>query len=75
MLPFDFYIPEKNMCIEFNGIQHYEPSIFFGGEESYKKRKNNDKIKQKFCKKNKIILKIINYKDNIEKKLNKILYD
>jgi formylmethanofuran dehydrogenase subunit E len=29
-LPFDFFIPSKNICIEYNGIQHYEytPEFF-----------------------------------------------
>lgn len=27
-LPFDFYILDKNLCIEFDGIQHFEPTRF-----------------------------------------------
>lgn len=29
-LPFDFYLPEHNICIEFNGTQHYKMSTYFG---------------------------------------------
>lgn len=30
-LPFDFYIPIQNICIEYNGEQHYRPFKIFGG--------------------------------------------
>ena len=35
-LPFDFYLPEFNMCIEFQGRQHYEAVDYFGGELALK---------------------------------------
>ena len=37
-LPFDFYLPNNNICIEYNGKQHYEINNFFGGEESFTKQ-------------------------------------
>jgi len=68
-LPFDFYLPEHNMCIEYNGEQHYKPINNWGGEEKFKLIKNRDKIKAQFCKKNKIELKIISYNQKIRDKL------
>jgi len=67
-LPFDFYLPERNICIEFQGIQHYEPREFFGGEKTFKERKFLDNIKREYCKDNNIKLLEISYKDfkNIE---------
>ena len=59
MLPFDFYLPDYNICIEFNGIQHYKPVDIFGGEESFKLTKLRDGIKEKYCKNNELS---INYK-------------
>lgn len=63
-LPFDFYIEKINLCIEFDGKQHYEP-VQFGGIskqraiDGYKKAVKNDKIKNRYCLKNKInILRI-----------------
>ena len=47
-LPFDFYI-ENKYVIEFDGKQHFSPIDFFGGEESYQKRRNNDLIKNNYC--------------------------
>lgn len=55
-LPFDFYIPTMRTCIEFDGLQHYQPLKFFGGRESYEKLKINDKIKNDYCEDNYINL-------------------
>jgi hypothetical protein len=49
-LRFDFYIPEKNICIEFDGIQHFKSIDFFGGDIEYEKTKMRDEIKNIFCK-------------------------
>lgn len=70
-LPFDFYLPDYNTCIEFDGIYHYKP---FHGKIHFKKCIKRDKIKTKFCVDNNIILVRIPYWDakNIESILDKI---
>ena len=69
-LPFDFYIPKKNLLIEYNGSQHYEEAEFFGGKEKFNKQQKNDELKRKFAKDNKINLLTISYKDyNIIEKI------
>lgn len=55
-LHFDFYIPELNLCIEFDGVQHFEAIEFFGGEEGLVKIQHNDKIKNDYCLNNSILL-------------------
>lgn len=70
-IPFDFYIPKYSMCIEFDGIQHFEPIGFFGGQSSLERNKTIDKIKSDYCLNNNIRLIRIDYK-NI-KKINNIL--
>lgn len=70
---FDFYLPEKNIIIEFNGKQHYEPIDFFGGIKGFEITKHRDKIKEKYCIDNNINFIVISYKDNIEEKLNLVL--
>jgi hypothetical protein len=67
---FDFYLPEKNIIIEFNGKQHYEPIDFFGGVKGFEITKYRDKIKEKYCIDNNINFIVISYKDNIKEKLN-----
>jgi hypothetical protein len=64
-LPFDFYLPEYNTCIEYNGMQHYKPIKYFGGDEAFKQRKINDKIKMEYCNKNNIPLIIIRYNEDV----------
>ena len=70
-LPFDFYLPDYNICIEYNGIQHYKPVEHFGGEERFILQQKCDKIKLDYCNMNKISLIIIKYNENIEEVLIK----
>ena len=59
-LPFDFYLPKYNACIEVDGIGHYRPVAFSGDKEQAKSqyiiRVKNDNIKTNYCKDNKIPL-------------------
>ena len=61
VLPFDFYLPDYNICIEYDGEQHFRPVDFFGGEEAFQKRQKNDLIKTEFCENNGIELIRIPY--------------
>ena len=76
-LSFDFYIPNKNILIEYQGEQHFHSIKFFGGEAKYLKQIENDSIKREFCKNNNFILLEIEYfnYNNIEDILNKWLND
>lgn len=67
-LPFDFYLPEKNICIEFDGELHFKSVENFGGYELLEKTKKRDTIKTKYCIDNNITLIRIPYYeyDNIE---------
>ena len=64
-LPFDFYLPNYNICIEFDGEQHFKPRERFGGIESFNEQKLRDKIKTEYCIKNNIKLIRIKYTDDI----------
>lgn len=59
----DFYLPEKNIAIEFNGIQHYEPVKHFGGEERFKQQQLRDNYIRNYCKAKGIKLIEISYLD------------
>ena len=72
-LQFDFYLPEQNAIIEYNGIQHYEPIKYFGGIESLKSQQKRDNIKTNYCIENNINLIRIRYNENIEDKLIPII--
>ena len=72
-LPFDFFIPSMNMCIEFQGDQHFRAVARFGGTPSFELIKKRDKIKEDFCRNNAINLLILT-KENI-KDLKQFLND
>jgi hypothetical protein len=72
-LLFDFYLPEHNICIEFNGEQHYKSFNFFGGNDKLIKTQKNDSIKYDYCKNNNINLLIINNIKSINIILNKLV--
>lgn len=74
-LPFDFYLPDYNICIEYDGEQHYRPVNRFGGDDKFLKVKKRDKIKTNYCMINNITLFRIKYDDNICKYLNINLSD
>ena len=63
LLPFDFYLPEYNICIEYDGEQHFKPITHFGGQEKFEQRKDADKIKTQYCKNSNIKLIRIPYND------------
>ena len=69
-LPFDFYLPQYNTCIEYDGEQHFMPIDFFGGENAFEIRKKNDVIKSEYCSMNNIQLLRIRYDDDIIDLLN-----
>jgi len=71
-LPFDFYLPEHNICIEYNGIQHYKPIDYFGGKKAFESQKKRDKIKSDYCKSNNIQLISIKHNECIETKIEAI---
>ena len=75
-LPFDFYLLEHNVCIEYQGKQHYQVVDYFGGEKGFEERQRNDAIKKKYCIDNGIQLLEIQYgesKENIESMILNVL--
>lgn len=68
-LPFDFYLPEHNACIEYDGEQHFVGGERWHGKDNLIYTQCNDAIKTEYCRKNKINLLRISYKDNILSKL------
>lgn len=70
MLPFDFYLPDYNYCIEYDGAQHFREVALWGGQEYLLQRQYNDQIKNDYCKKNNIHLIRIRYDEDIYDVLN-----
>lgn len=55
-LSYDFYLPDFNLLIEYQGQQHEYAVAWFGGEEKFKRQKEIDKIKNNYAKEHNIEL-------------------
>jgi len=73
-LQFDFYLIDYNICIEFDGKQHFVNVEWFGGSVAFERRKILDKVKNNFCLKNNIELVRVRYDENILDKLSFLKY-
>lgn len=67
-LSYDFFLPQHNLLIEFQGQQHERPCEWFGGEKQFEVQQEHDKLKRDYAKKYNIDLLEIWYRDfdNIE---------
>lgn len=72
VLRFDFHLLDYGILIEYNGIQHYEPIEFFGGQEGVEGVVRRDKIKEDYCRNNNIPLIVIPYYADIYEELDKM---
>lgn len=62
VLPFDFYLPDYNCCIEYDGSQHFiAVENGWNNKEHLEKIQYRDSIKNKYCKDNNIHLIRIPY--------------
>lgn len=66
VLRFDFYLPAYNVCIEYQGEQHYRPVDFSGAkngkaEKSFASLQERDNIKRQYCRSHHICLIEIPY--------------
>lgn len=50
LLSLDFYLPEYNVAIECQGLQHYKPCGYFGGDRKLFEQSERDIRKSKLCK-------------------------
>ena len=73
LLPFDFYLPDYNLAIEYDGELHYLETTL---KNNLERTKKYDAIKTKYCEENDIILLRIPYweKDSIESILSDWLF-
>ena len=70
VLKFDFYLLDYNMCIEFDGEQHFRLSHHYNDDsEKLIDRQKKDNIKTQYCINNNIGLIRIKYDENIIEKL------
>ena len=63
VLRFDFYLPEYDLLIEYDGEQHFIPG-WYKDVDKFNKCHKHDEMKNKWCKENNKDLLRINYKQN-----------
>lgn len=63
LLPFDFYLPDKNLIIEYDGRQHYESVPVFGGDKGLERTQRNDETKNEYAISNDISMVRIPYSE------------
>lgn len=67
----DFYLPDENLVIEYNGQQHYFPVEWFGGQKVFEQQQERDHALRLYCKEHEINLLEISYLE--EKNIDKII--
>lgn len=68
----DFYLNDYNITIECQGIQHYEPNVFYT-KEMVNETQQRDKLKYQLCKSHGIQIHYIKYNENVEESINTLL--
>lgn len=78
LLRWDFIIKgDEPLFIEYDGIQHFEPVKYWGGQEGFEKQKKHDKLKDDYCNDNGYLLLRIPYTEyeHIEKLVVEFIRD
>lgn len=70
-MSYDVFIVDKQIAIEYQGRQHFEPIDYFGGQEAFEKVQIRDKTKRELSIQHGIRLIYINYNDVISPTLIK----
>ena len=76
LFKFDFYLPDKNIYIEFDGIQHFNANTFYSrSQENFDLIKKHDREKDKLIEQRNALLIRISYNniDNIDEILENII--
>ncbi len=73
-LSYDFFIPDQNILIEYQGIQHYQPIDYFGGDKVFEKQRKHDKMKLDYARDHHYNLIAIPYTKDTFSKIKKCLF-
>lgn len=65
---FDIWISTRNLAIEYQGKQHFEPVDFFGGEEAFRANSERDKRKRQLAEDNEVVLIEFAYNEDLSEK-------
>lgn len=72
----DFYLPQYNVAIECQGIQHFNPVAYFGGTKRFEENQERDRLKKELCEQNGVkLLYYSNLKEYHEFLGEKVFHD
>lgn len=71
-LPYDFYLPEHNLLIEYDGEQHFKEVEYFGGAKKLQSQKRRDTLKNDYAERHGYNLLRIPYTDSEKQVREKI---
>ena len=61
----DFYLPDYNIAIEYQGRQHFYPNKIFGGKKEFINNQERDKRKYQKCLENNVKIFYISFEKNV----------
>lgn len=64
---FDVFLPARNIAVEYQGVQHFKPIDYFGGEAGLEKTKERDRRKWDLSKENGIRIIYLHYNEQISR--------
>lgn len=64
----DIFVPSKDLAIEYQGRQHYEPVDYFGGLDGFKKTQERDRLKASLCLSHGVKLIYFRFDEDISKR-------
>lgn len=73
LLYFDFFLPDYNICIEYDGEQHFKSIPHWGGDKLFEDLKIRDNLKNQYCIDNNIKLLRLTYKETDAEIKDKII--
>lgn len=73
LLSYDFFIPSQKILIEYQGLQHYQPIDYFGGDTTFKRQQKHDKMKADYAKDHGYKLIAVPYTEDTFSKIKKYL--
>ncbi len=72
-LSYDFYIPDQNILIEYQGLQHYQSINLYGGDDKFKLQQKHDQMKADYAKTHHYNLITVPYTEDTFSKIKRCL--
>ncbi len=61
----DVFLPQRNLALEYQGEQHYQPVSVFGGPDALARAIERDALKKRLCEENSVELVYVRFNDSL----------